>query len=65
MVVLKPVKRYDNIMKHKIIKLVGEGEVKVARGSSIIVTSLPLQLETNMDKVRFNTQMQCNQIQGP
>ena len=64
MVVLKLVKRYDNIKKQKISKLVREGEVKGARGSAIIVTSLPLQLETKMDKVRCNTQMQCRQIQG-
>ena len=64
MVVLKPVKIYDNIKKQKISKLVGEGEVKLARGSATIVTSLPVHLETKMDKVRCNTQMQCRQIQG-
>ena len=51
-VVLKPLGRNDNETKQKISKMVGEGEVKGARGSGIIVTSLPLQLETMSDKVR-------------
>ena len=32
--------------------MVGEGEVKGARGNGIIVTSLPLQLETMNYKLR-------------
>ena len=49
---LKPLERNDGKTKQKISKMVGEGEVKGARGSGIIVTSLPLQLETKIDKVR-------------
>ena len=63
-VVLKPLLRNDNDMKQKIGRIVGEGEVKGARGSSLIVRSLPLNLETEIDQVRCNTkiyswQMQC------
>ena len=51
-VVLKPLDRNYGKTKQKISKMVGEGEVKGARGSGIIVTSLPLQLETMNDKAR-------------
>ena len=51
-VVLKPLDRNDGKTKQKKSKMVGEGEVKGARGSGIIVTFLPLQLETMNYKLR-------------
>ena len=36
--------------------------MKGARGSGIIMTSLALKLETKIDKVRYNGELQANAI---
>ena len=63
-VVIKLLLRKDNKMKQTIGKIVGEGELKGAKGSTLIVKSLPLKLETEVDQVRCNAKIysKCNEF---